>query len=81
VIKEPVAWLAAAARAALAFKKKPKPGRPRARTVCSGCGSEWTAMHDGPMEPIEKCPNCPMSMDEFERLKEQVRNRNKGGGE
>jgi hypothetical protein len=47
----------------------------RAVTVCSGCGSEWRSMYDGPMEPISQCPNCPMSDEEFERLKEEVRKR------
>jgi hypothetical protein len=51
----------------------------RAVTVCSGCGSEWTAMHDGPMEPITQCPNCPMSEEEFERLKESLRRRTAEG--
>ena len=50
---------------------------PRAVTTCSCCGSEWTAMHDGPMEPITQCPNCPMSEEEFERLKKQFRNQQK----
>ena len=47
----------------------------RAATVCSGCGTEWTAMHEGPMEPISRCPNCPMSNEEFDALKEAVRKR------
>ena len=48
---------------------------PRAVTTCSGCGSEWRAMYDGPMEPITQCPNCPMSEEEFERLKESIKRR------
>lgn len=44
-------------------------------TVCSGCGSEWHSLVPGDVEPITKCPNCPMSMEEFEALKEQVRQR------
>lgn len=47
----------------------------RAVTVCSGCGSEWKAMYDGPMEPITQCPNCPMSDQEFESLKAEARKR------
>jgi hypothetical protein len=38
-------------------------------TVCSGCGSEWHSRGPGPHEPIEKCPSCPMSDEEFEALK------------
>ena len=45
----------------------------RTITICSGCGSEWES--NGPSEPITKCPNCPMTPEEFEALKEQVRNR------
>lgn len=44
-------------------------------TICSGCGSEWHSLVPGDVEPITKCPNCPMSMEEFEALKEQVRQR------
>jgi hypothetical protein len=42
-------------------------------TICSGCGSEWTSLGPVAPKPITKCPNCPMSMEEFERLKEKVR--------
>lgn len=53
-----------------------KPEKPvRIITICSGCGSEWHSLVPGDVEPITKCPNCPMSMEEFEELKEQVRNR------
>ena len=51
-----------------------KPEMPlRTITICSGCGSEWES--NGPSEPITKCPNCPMTPEEFEALKEQVRQR------
>lgn len=43
-------------------------------TVCSGCGSKWYS-YDGEARPIAKCPNCPMSAEEIERLIEAVRNR------
>lgn len=42
-------------------------------TVCSGCGTEWRSYGDGPRKPITKCPECPMSLDEFEALKARVR--------
>jgi hypothetical protein len=42
-------------------------------TVCSGCGSEWHSRGPGPNEPIDKCPNCPMSDEEFESLKRKYR--------
>ena len=48
-------------------------------TVCSGCGSEWESA--GPTKPITACPNCPLSDDEWERFKKQVRERKVGGGE
>jgi len=44
-------------------------------TVCSGCGTEWESMGPGHPEPITKCPNCPMTPEEFERLKEEMRKR------
>lgn len=54
----------------------PQPEAPiRVVTICSGCGSEWVSLGPGEREPITKCPNCPMSMEEFEALKEQVRKR------
>ena len=46
--------------------------------VCSGCKTEWRSQY--PQEPIDRCPECPMSEEELERLKESVRNRSKGGG-
>jgi hypothetical protein len=44
-------------------------------TVCSGCGSEWHSTGPGQPQPIAKCPNCPMTPEEFERLKEELRKR------
>lgn len=44
-------------------------------TICSGCGSEFHSMDGKPSEPITKCPNCPMSEEEWEALKEQMRKR------
>jgi hypothetical protein len=55
------------------------PAPQRIVTVCSGCGSEWESA--GPAKPITTCPNCPLSDDEWERLKKQVRERKAGGGE
>ncbi len=49
--------------------------KPRTVTVCSGCGSEWVSFDDKPSDPITKCPNCPMSEEEWEALKEQMRKR------
>lgn len=49
-------------------------------TVCSGCGSEWESFDDKPSDPITKCPNCPMSDEEFEALKEAARKRLRSGG-
>ena len=43
--------------------------------VCSGCGEKWYSMALNDPAPITKCPNCPMSEEEFEELKEQVRRR------
>jgi len=45
-------------------------------TVCSGCGTEWRSYDKGPHKPISKCPECPMSIEEFETLKKAVRERN-----
>ncbi len=44
-------------------------------TVCSGCGTEWESMGPGQPKPITTCPNCPMTPEEFERLKEEMRKR------
>ena len=56
----------------------------RTVTICSGCGSEWSlvsSLDQTPIKPILTCPNCPLSMDEFERLKKEMRERKAGGGE
>jgi len=37
-------------------------------TVCSGCGSEWESMGPGEPEPISKCPNCPITLEELDAL-------------
>jgi hypothetical protein len=68
---------------------KPRAAPRRTVTICSGCGSEWSLVSsiDGlfhrrlTMKPISTCPNCPLSMDEFERLKKEMRERKAGGGE
>jgi len=73
----------------LALRALPdKPTPQRIVTICSGCGSEWSLVSPvgGPMKPIDTCPNCPLSMDEFELLKKEMREKierekNKGGGE
>ena len=41
-------------------------------TVCSGCGTEWHSMNGKRGEPITKCPNCPLSEDEWEALKKHA---------
>ena len=52
----------------------PEPPQPAAVvTVCSRCGAEWRSYGDGPRKPIAHCPECPMSLDEFEALKARVR--------
>jgi hypothetical protein len=51
------------------------PKQKKAVTVCSGCGTEWWSQSGKKPEPITKCPNCPMSEEEFEALKEQMRKR------
>jgi hypothetical protein len=54
----------------------PKPKSPKEWVnVCSGCGEKWYSMALNDPGPITKCPNCPMSEEEFESLKEQVRRR------
>jgi hypothetical protein len=43
---------------------------------CEGCGSRWETPNPEPNpQPITKCPNCPMTLEEFEELKDQVRRR------
>ena len=72
-------YLAALLSIALAFagcSVASRPERPKPIiTVCSGCGSEWESYGPGKPEPITKCPNCPMTPEEFERLKEEMRKR------
>jgi hypothetical protein len=53
---------------------QPPENHPPVATVCSGCGTEWRAMTGDPsvrvaIEPITRCPECPMSVEEFEALK------------
>ena len=47
--------------------------------VCQRCGAAWYPVFPdrdyGPQEPITRCPNCPMSLEEFEALKAAVRER------
>jgi len=68
---------AAVLGAGCASKPTPEPVKtPKVVTVCSGCGSEWTSVFGtGDHKPITKCPNCPMTPEEFEELKDQVRKR------
>lgn len=47
--------------------------KPRTITVCSGCGTEWWSESGKPPKPRTKCPNCPMSEEEWETLKEEMR--------
>ena len=70
-------WLSLAALASGCTPERvEKPEAPRSVvTVCSGCGSEWTSYGPGDREPITKCPTCPMTPEEFEALKDQVRKR------
>jgi hypothetical protein len=60
----------------LYFALKRQPSN-RETQVCSGCGAEWTTLHKDrfwkPSAPITRCPECPMTEEEFEKLKEQVR--------
>ena len=67
-------YLAALLSITLAFAgcaSKPEPPKPII-TVCSGCGTEWESMGPGQPKPITTCPNCPMTPEEFERLKEEM---------
>jgi len=42
--------------------------------ICEGCGTRWETPNPEPNpQPIKQCPNCPMTPEEFERLKEQLR--------
>lgn len=74
-----IAWIALAAWIGTGCTQRnvtpPKPKK--VVTVCSGCGTEWWSQSGKPSEPITKCPNCPMSEEEFEALKEQIRKRTK----
>jgi hypothetical protein len=54
-------------------EQRPTPQPAVVVTVCSGCGTEWRSHGYFPPEPITKCPECPMSLDEFEALKARVR--------
>ena len=70
--------------ALLRLPDKPRAAPRKTVTICSGCGSEWSlvsSLDETPIKPITTCPNCPLSMDEFERLKNQVWERKAGGKE
>jgi len=60
----------------LYFALKRQPSNREAQ-VCSGCGTEWVTLHKDqfwkPSNPIAQCPNCPLTEEQFEKLKEQVR--------
>ena len=65
-----------AALAAGCETRNDQPPKPKkVVTVCSGCGTEWWSQSGKPSKPITKCPNCPMSEEEWEALKEQMRKR------
>lgn len=72
-----IAWIALAAGIGTGCtQRNVTPPTPKeVVAVCSGCGSEWYSYDGKPAEPITKCPNCPMSEEEFEALKEQMRKR------
>jgi hypothetical protein len=57
---------------AKSINAKPKPPQGFV-TVCSGCGSEFESYGPGKPDPITKCPNCPMTPEEWERLKDELR--------
>jgi hypothetical protein len=72
-------YLAALLSATLAFAgcsiaSKPEPPKPII-TACSVCAKEWRSYVTGKAKPITKCPECRMTPEEFERLKEEVRKR------
>jgi hypothetical protein len=67
-------WIACAFLAARALIP-PRPSKPKLIAVaCEGCGCVWES-YNGHRDRIKQCPNCPMSEEEFEALKESVRNR------
>ena len=72
-----IAWIALAAWIGTGCtQRNDTPPTPKeVVTVCSGCGSEWYSYDGKPAEPITKCPNCPMSEEEWQALKEQMRKR------
>ena len=72
-----ILWAAIVAMLAAGCESNKKPQSPQGYvTVCSGCGTEfWSPSWGGPPKPITKCPNCPMSEEEWEALKEQMRKR------
>lgn len=63
-------WVYAASR----LQKKPVQRRVVVNT-CSGCGTEWHSYEGTRTTPLTKCPNCPMSDEEFEALKEAMKKR------
>ncbi len=70
-----IAMLVLALIAGCAAHSPPQP-TPDIRT-CEGCGTRWDTPNPEPNpKPIKQCPNCPMTPEEFERLKEQLRKSN-----
>ena len=68
-------WIVCAFIAARTQFPPPQPAKPKLIAVtCEGCGCVWES-YDGHRDRIKECPNCPMSEEEFERLKEAARNR------
>lgn len=74
-----VASLALVALLAALWRPQATPTPADRFQVCSGCGTKWETInperYPWPDKPITQCPNCPMSDEEFEALKEQVRQR------
>jgi len=50
---------------------KTPPAPQRIIRVCNGCGTKWRGEDTG---PITKCPRCPLSQEDLERLKQQMLN-------
>lgn len=44
---------------------------------CLGCGTDWIS--DKPVDDINTCPNCPISIEELDRIIEELEKQRKDG--
>lgn len=71
-------WMAAGAMCVIVLFVIVIAGRRQEYThKCLGCGTEWIS--DKPVDDINTCPNCPISIEELDRIIEELEKQRKDG--